>query len=146
MRARTRYLLIWLTYLGFACRVFIPAGYMPAPLAEGGPIILCHGGLSGKVFATVAEERHGHHSPAQSSAAVDTEDGSPTHDNGQHEAWELCPVGATLKTSALTAEFNIQTLQLSHPAPTSEAFVAISATVARSYWPRAPPEIYSNLA
>jgi hypothetical protein len=119
---------------------------MPAPIAEGGPIILCHGGLSGKVFATLKQEHHGHHSPAHTGAAANTEDGSSTGDNGQHEAWELCPVGATLKASALTAEFSVQILYLSHPAPTSEAFVAIPATIARTYWARAPPDIYSNLA
>ena len=146
MRARTRRLLIWLTYLGFACRVFIPAGYMPAPFAEGGPVILCHGGMSGKIFATFAKVHGGHHSAAHSGAAANTEDGSSTGDGGQHEAWELCPVGATLKASALTAELTVQVLYLSHPVPTSEGFVAISATVARSYWARAPPESYSNLA
>jgi hypothetical protein len=119
---------------------------MPAPLSEGGPIILCHGGLSGQVFATLAREQHDHHSAAHTGVAGDTEGGSSPEDNGQHEAWELCPVGATLKASALTAEFGVQILHLSHPAPTPEAFVAIPATVARSYWARAPPQSYSNLA
>ena len=39
--------LIALVFLGLAVRVVMPAGYMPAPIGEGGSFVPCPGGMSG---------------------------------------------------------------------------------------------------
>jgi len=79
----TRRALILTTYLAFACRLMIPAGYMPAALGEGGPVTLCPMGLP----AGLLPEHSGHH-----------------HDGGESRGadllWEYCPVGALADTAS----------------------------------------------
>jgi hypothetical protein len=140
---RTRLALIWLGYLGLACRMLVPAGYMPAPLGQGGPVILCHGGIAGEFFKSLRTERadadhHAHHGDASSGShdVASHDDGS-----GQHEAWELCPIGSALAAVALTGEFALQTLELDEPAPAVEPAPFATTLLARAYWARAPPSI-----
>ena len=138
---RTRLALIWLGYLGLACRVLVPAGYMPAPLGQGGPVILCHGGIAGQFLASLQTEptEPDHHAHAHGEAASGAHDGASHDDSGQHEAWELCPIGSALAAAALTAEFDLQTVTLSEPAPAVEPVAFATTLLARSYWARAPP-------
>ncbi len=76
---RTRRNLIALLFLGLAVRVIMPAGYMPASIGEGGPFVLCPGGLSGaSYFLATGSEVEGHHDHAS--------DGPD-----QVNAWEFCP-------------------------------------------------------
>lgn len=145
MPNRTRRLLIWLTYLGFACRVLIPAGYMPAPFAEGGPIILCHGGLTGKVFEGFAHQ-HDHRLDVHDGSDSDAHHGGIDESDGQHAAWELCPVGSALSAFAVTADFELHVLSLSQPISPSESPALIASVVTKSYWARAPPQTHSSLA
>jgi iron complex outermembrane recepter protein len=58
LRTLRRYV-IGLALLGFACRAFVPVGYMPAAITDGGPIVLCHGGPVGAWLAD-AGSRNGH--------------------------------------------------------------------------------------
>lgn len=89
---RTRRALIWAVYLGLACRVLIPAGYMPAPLDEGGPFKPCPSGLSGRIFENHGEQ-FAEHLSGHGNATLD-----------DHIAWELCPTGIVLESFALTPE------------------------------------------
>ncbi len=53
-KSTTRAWLIRVAVAIFACRALIPAGFMPAALAEGGPVVICHGGLVGEFFRGLA--------------------------------------------------------------------------------------------
>jgi hypothetical protein len=53
--------------IGVVGRALIPAGFMPAALAAGGPVVVCHGGLAGEFFRQVAvaqSERAAEHNAA----------------------------------------------------------------------------------
>lgn len=52
-----RRVLFHLALVGFLCRALVPAGFMPAPLSEGGPIRVCHGGPVGALITALAEGR-----------------------------------------------------------------------------------------
>jgi hypothetical protein len=144
MRKGAGRLLIWLAYLGLACRVVVPAGYMPAPLADGGPIVLCHGGAAGQVLSRLGElagNHHSEHGDQHRDHHPDTgEDGS-----GVHDAWEICPLGKVLTAAAITAEFTLHTLELSEPAPATEPRNLTAAVTHGAYWARAPPLSLSHV-
>ena len=114
--------LIRATYLAFACRLMMPAGYMPAAWDEGGPVSLCPMGLP----AGLMPEHSGHHHDG---------DGSP----GTELLWEYCPVGALADTASIVPEFlfHIPIFQQVRPAELEPgSFVTVSHLGFRS---RAPP-------
>src|SRR5690606_24308710 len=100
-------------------------------LAEGGPIVLCPGGLAGKALMTLAAD-HGEHGK------------SHHHDHGQPDGaeadvWELCPIGILLGVAIVGETEPLQALTVRHAeAPLAEA-VLLSASDARPYRARAPP-------
>jgi hypothetical protein len=75
---RARRKLIALLFLGLAVRVVMPAGYMPAALGEGGPFVLCPGGLTGASFFLAAGSEGEHHDHG-------------SDESGEVNAWEFCP-------------------------------------------------------
>ena len=112
-----------------AMRAVVPAGYMPAPLAEGGPFVLCPGGLSGaNYFLAPGDGEHAHHGHGQ---GADGDDGAV--------GWEFCPTGFVSGLTALAAEpsFAVPFLRQYIPAPGHVA-AAYPAAV-RSYHARGPP-------
>src|SRR5690606_39508634 len=52
-----RHLFVNLALIGFLCRALVPVGFMPAPVADGGPIRVCHGGAAGTLLAALLEQR-----------------------------------------------------------------------------------------
>jgi hypothetical protein len=46
-----------LVMVGLLCRALIPVGFMPAAIADGGPVVICHGGLAGEFFRELAAHR-----------------------------------------------------------------------------------------
>ena len=132
---------IWLAYLGLACRMLIPAGYMPAPLSHGGPVVLCHGGLSGQLLKSLIRPAslHEHAHGGSSSHAPDGAEHAPGGSDGQHAAWEHCPVGTALAAVALTGDYVIHLDAIRAPLPEAEPVILVSAPVTRNYWARAPP-------
>lgn len=117
-----------LILLGLACRALIPVGYMPAPLAAGGPVMLCPG-----VYATAllnlpgARGAHHHHHATEDSG----EDG--------HTAWDACAFAAASAAFLPVAEYIAAPLtfeQLTPPAAT-EAIAPFLPPL--SYSARAPP-------
>lgn len=57
-RFRRRSGIAALLLFGVIARALIPAGFMPAALAAGGPFVVCHGGLAGEFFRQIAAVQH----------------------------------------------------------------------------------------
>jgi hypothetical protein len=136
MTPRPRHPLLYVAYLALACRLVIPAGFMPAPLADGGPLQLCHGGAAGALLAALARQagasgngdEHHHHD----------------HDAGgvppsQHDAWEYCPIGAVFASAAIVGESSTPVLELEHFFVDQPTSILVSSSRTGAYRARAPP-------
>jgi hypothetical protein len=145
MLARLRRCLILLSLLGFACRVLVPAGFMPAMLSDGGPIRICHAGAAGAFFQAFADYRSGpaghselahagHHAGSQPAAA----DQDDKH-SGDHAAWERCDIGAVFAYAAIAAEFQLVILELDHANQWIERRYSTPLLLPGTYRARAPP-------
>lgn len=77
--------------LGIALRIFIPAGYMPASLSEGGPFVPCPGSMPISVSRVMAG--HNHHAHGAGTAHSD-------HDNSH------CPIGALFSAAAVPVAYD----------------------------------------
>lgn len=115
--------------LAFACRALVPVGFMPAPLDSGGPIVLCPGGAGGAIARFLSERaalEHAHH---------------PQHEHApdSHDAWEYCPVGASLGAAALPTTVDLALPILEHVLEAVEPTRVIHRLLPRSYRARAPP-------
>lgn len=139
MMARRR--VIALSLVGFAFRALIPAGFMPAALADGGPIKVCHGGMAGAFFEELAERRagpgHMHHAPGVDAGPAGHGDGYES--SAEHAAWEHCPVGAVFAHAVLTGEMEIGLLSLDHVYDWIEPTYSSPTLLPCSYRARAPP-------
>lgn len=140
--------LIALSLVGFAFRALIPAGFMPAPLSDGGPIEVCHGGMAGAFFKDLAERRAGpgHMQHASAAADMGVDAATAEHGNGaghespaEHAAWEHCAIGAVLVQAALAGEVHIYLLSLDHVTDWIEPSYSSPTPIPGSYRARAPP-------
>jgi hypothetical protein len=134
--ARMRQSLMRLALGGFLVRALIPIGFMPASMAQGGPIIICHGGLAGTFFQQLAEEGHDAHlhGGMADHSAAEHDEPSPDHD-----AWEHCPTGVTASAAALATDFSFSLLALTHAQSSRDPCPGIPAAPVTSYQARAPP-------
>jgi hypothetical protein len=130
--------LLYVAYLALACRLVIPAGFMPAPLADGGPLRLCHGGPAGALLAALAaqtvpsdEQQDRHHQHGHDS------DGGPSPE--QHDQWEHCPIGAVFASAALVGEPTVEVLELEHWFVAQPTRILIPSSRTGAYRARAPP-------
>jgi len=148
---------------GFLVRALIPAGFMPAPLDSGGPVVLCHGGLAGAFFDRLAEARpaaeaqaagaaqgvpHDHQAAPDAAAGVGhahpahADLNAPADDpDAGHTGWEHCPVGASFAAAPLALEYSIELLALGDVLARTEPSAAAPAAFVASYRARAPPVI-----
>lgn len=103
---------------------------MPAPLAAGGPIILCPGGSAGAIVRFLSErsaDNHQHHSQHE-------------HGSDDYEAWEYCPVGASLSAAALApAITDVAVPALEHVLEALDPAPPNYRTPSHVYRARAPP-------
>jgi hypothetical protein len=74
-------------------------------------------------------------------ASNDAVDHGPGGNDGQHAAWELCPVGTALAAVALTGDHVVHLDSIRAPLPEAEPVILVAAPVTRNYWARAPPLI-----
>ena len=137
-------------YACFALRIAIPAGFMPAPLAQGGPVIVCDGGFDGALLARAAASHSHHHDHMamahdHGSMPMAADHTMPMHGDGAdhegvHAAWKHCPVGAVFGIAALaTVVVPPIALDLAFDAPPPPQGAA-SSTERRAYYrSRAPP-------
>jgi hypothetical protein len=133
-----RHPLLFVAYLALACRLVIPAGFMPASLADGGPLRLCHGGPAGALLEALAaqavpsEKQHeAHHQHGHDA------DGGPAPE--QHDQWEHCPIGAVFASAALIGDSSVDVLELEHSFVAQSTRILISSSRTGAYRARAPP-------
>jgi hypothetical protein len=131
-----RRLLLWGAYLGFACRIAVPVGYMPAPLSEGGPFVICGGGFAGQFFREVAraqlERQH-------RGSSIPEPAGSGDDDRTVSGGWKYCHVGMHLGASALMSAFVLPIPELDAERPVVAVERPVMAARARRYNARDPP-------
>jgi hypothetical protein len=125
---KSRKTLLALGLLAFACRFVIPPGYMPASLADGGPIVLCPVGMPADFGSN--EPRH--------------HDTGHDHDDGAM-AWEHCPLGTLFSSVALSNDFHLTIAAAANdPAPITESFAFVSSTTT-VFRARAPPVLDARI-
>ncbi len=108
-------------------RAIVPAGYMPAPIAEGLPFVLCPGGAPHLALSGSHHGGDAGHGPAHD----DADAASP--------AWEFCPFGVFFSHAVPAADH----APLSPSPEQSPAFAEPDAilrpALARPWRARAPP-------
>lgn len=133
-----RNLLVKLALLGFLCRALVPAGFMPAPLADGGPIRFCHGGPAGALLTALIEQRSPETS-AEHAHSSHEEHHDHTRDDASHEGWDRCPVGTAFAFAFLTADVALPLLPLEHGLEPDRFDRVFLPVIPAHYQPRAPP-------
>jgi len=139
-----RHVLVNLALIGFLCRALVPVGFMPAPLADGGPIRICHGGASGALFAALLElqSANGFEEHAHGDLHGHQQDQQDDHDrNANHDGWERCPVGAVFAFAVLVSDFALPLLPLDHVLARSDSNLAVLPALPGHYQARAPPHV-----
>jgi hypothetical protein len=120
--------LFGLLFLGLAVRVVMPAGYMPAPIGEGGPFVLCPAGLVGAPFWLPAEE------------GVHTHADHADDEVNQAGIWEFCRFGAVFGSSVLVSDVAISVPSPKADAPAEDYFSVASPFSIRILRARGPPQ------
>jgi hypothetical protein len=133
---RFRSAVLWLSWLGFASRLIVPAGYMPASPGEGGYIRLCPAGPAGALVNAVSPERPAHHHESGQHHGE-----SPNHDHGGGQGYdtEYCPAGAFFGAAVAVPGFDASILQLQFARPADHDTAIATAPRLRSHQARAPP-------
>lgn len=116
------------TSVALACNFIVPAGYMPAALADGGPFALCGFGLVSHAKMSHGS-RHGDHSDADG----DAPEGSP------EDAWKYCPLGALSASSAIASDFFFVLEYRKTPFVADSGFATVVERPFIKYRSRAPP-------
>jgi len=140
-----------LALAGFLVRALIPVGFMPAPFGADGPIMICHGGISGAFFQLLDAQsaasqsdatlmRMAEHSPAAHHEKTSAPVGHDEHQVG----WDQCPTGVTTSSAAVAHVFSLDLLALSHVCADSEPLFGIAVAPTDSYRARAPPTMPSH--
>lgn len=119
---------LWLVLAGIALRAVVPAGYMPAPIAEGLPFVLCPGAVPG--LASLAG--HGPHDRGH----VHGNEEAPPGDSG---TWDVCPFGAVFGASILPPELGPLIAWLAAVSPAAAANAFVPSPITRAWRARAPP-------
>jgi hypothetical protein len=135
-----------LVLLALICRVWIPVGFMPAAIGEGGPVAVCHSGTAGEFFRSLQEARL-ESASHEGHATHGAHDGSAVHEavapatsaTADHAAWEHCPFGAAFGAALVSADVDAGLLTLGHALEPVESARLVSVGIVSSYRARAPP-------
>jgi hypothetical protein len=141
-----------LAVAGFLIRALVPVGFMPAPLAAGGPIVICHGGLAGAFFQGLAEPARDTAMPAHAADRsammhlAHSDHSSATDEPAlDHSAWDHCPTGVSASAAPLAQSFSFSLLVLSDRPANPESHFGIPVPPIGSYQARAPPPNLARL-
>lgn len=118
--------ILWLAVAGVALRAIVPAGYMPAPLSEGLPFVLCPG--SAPYLSLPGNKHHGGDAGHAS-----------TGDDAASPAWEFCPFGVFFSQAAPATEHAALAPPPSQSPLFAEPGAIVRPALARSWRARAPP-------
>jgi hypothetical protein len=93
-------------FVALTAKLLVPVGYMPAALADGGPIRLCdsyRGGLAAEQLSMPSAHmgQHVEHAADMSAAAGEEH----AHEPGQHHEWKHCSLGALASAAAITSDW-----------------------------------------
>jgi hypothetical protein len=103
-------------FVALASKLLVPVGYMPAALADGGPVRLCDMGLSFDTNPPARAHSLGHGAIASGASVEDRQDSASqshqvreedAHDHGatsEHGPWERCALGSLASLAALTGD------------------------------------------
>ena len=121
--------ILWLALAGVALRALVPVGYMPAPLADGLPFVLCPGSAP---YLTLPGSG-GHHGGDAGHV--------PAHDDAAAAApaWESCPFGVFFGQVAPASEYAALTPAPSESPTFAEPDAIVRPALTRSWRARAPP-------
>lgn len=127
----------------------MPAGYMPASVSSGWPVMLCPEGLPAG-FLTIrpssdaAAMLHAHHqSPtdgASITAELDGQTGHGEHQAGEHASSSYCPLGSAVNAAVIAELAQIQSSTRHPDIPATPDYSGL-LVAGRFYHasPRAPP-------
>jgi len=126
--------LIGLILLCLAVRIVTPAGFMPAPIGEGGPFVLCPGGSSAASLIFAARAHGGGHHGDQ-------------HDHDSDDAsrfWEFCPFGAAFGSAVIVTDVEFVLLEFEQIVPSAQPSFPHRSTTSYPFHARAPPLLTSR--
>ena len=128
----------------------MPAGYMPASVDSGWPVMLCPEGLPEGFLSPVSGASsqalgHAHHSqvgydPSHGATPSDLSASHGQHDAGEHSASSYCPLGSAVNAAFIAELADVEISERILRIPPMQAYAAPIIT-ARGYHasPRAPP-------
>lgn len=106
---------------------------MPAPISEGGPIVLCPTGIPIGLLDITGSRTLSYHEKHAGSG--------DEHDGGEHSAWKACAFGAISGAFLLDSEYLIPLSPYEHAPPRDNPQSVTSSLLVASYQARAPPAI-----
>lgn len=129
-------IIAWVTYLCFALRIIAPVGYMPAPLSEGVPFVLCHSGYQRDLVRYLASH-NSHHNFASSHLTSSDHSETP----GDHDgALQHCPMGSAFGSVALSMALpSLPVFDTTSDSPVIAVVALLTATPPPHQPIRAPP-------
>ena len=155
-----RRVLFRLALVGFLCRALVPAGFMPAPLSDGGPFQICHGGAGGALLALLEQGRshesgvdaaaapHSHDAAApyeprdgSRAAAIDDHAAAGDDHRAEHEGWDRCPVGTAFAFAFVAPDAPLVLPAPPGPLPVDDIAALVLRTLGGDYLARAPPRV-----
>ena len=130
----------------------MPAGYMPASVDSGWPVMLCPEGLPEGFLSPMSGAgpqalHHAHHIPAghDSAHGPTPSDLNASYDHGQHDAAKhsassYCPLGSAVSAAVITELADVEISERTPGIPRILAYAAPIITARYNHTsPRAPP-------
>jgi hypothetical protein len=147
--------LIGLAVLFFSIRAVVPVGYMPAPIAAGGPFALCQGTSAATLaMLSMVESKHSmHHGIGESadhaghSGHSDGHTADPVgrpadpvgHPSGHDAHWEHCPLGIGAADAAVGFALSVPSFGPAAVARNSSVAELLALEPIRHFQARGPP-------
>lgn len=136
--SRLKRLLLGVAYVAFACKLLIPAGYMPAALGAGSLLALCPGNLPVGLL-----DRAGGRGPHGGPGGHDHHGDD---DAGEHDGaavWEHCSLGALAATPALASACVVAVTDAAPPSIATTAPLVTPNVRPLEFRARAPPHLHA---
>lgn len=137
--------------LAVGAKLLVPVGYMPASLADGGPLMLCGSGLPAALLATHEHAAAGHdHSESGHAHAASMDDhalsgaesavpGPGEQPAAGHHEWERCSLGGLASLAAIAAEWRLEIPAVAPERAAAPAHVLATRAGWLAFRSRAPP-------
>lgn len=118
-----------LALLATLLRVAVPAGFMPASVADGWYLKLCSDGISDAVMMALLGQSDHHHQHAD----------APGHDSGSGQTFDQCDLGSGFASAAITQAVAIALGIFLVTLVVGKLFTVALSSRPRLYLARAPP-------